>query len=505
MPDLPLIAAIDVGSNAFRLGIASAGEDGKPDLLIRQREPVRLGHDAFTSGRFSEATMDDAVAAFGSFRRLLDQHGTPRLRAVATSAMRDAKNGRELIQRIARETDIRLEIISGEEEARLVQSSIARRVDLSGKFSLLIDIGGGSVEITLCDDGQVVTAQSLKLGTVRLLEMFGAEKSFNRLLGEYLEGMGRKLREMVGGGKAELCVATGGNASAIGDLGQKLLGTGSASQISRKELRQLIKQLSKLSFEERVRDLGLRPDRADVILPAAMVIHEVMKLAEAAQLTMPDAGLLDGVLIDMLDNVELTSKSRRAHLVSWAKALKSKYHVDQQHALTVARLSLSLFDQTLVLHRLELPDRLLLEIAALVHEIGMYISVDGHHRHAAYMIAVTSLVGLSEDERKLLSRIVRYQRKGLPTTDHKDAADLSDAERNKVWQLSALLRMGIALDKERRSRVESIHAVVHDDRVELLVEGQGDLLLERWAAIKTADYFEKAFGLPLKVDLATSE
>ncbi|HXH72178.1 MAG TPA: Ppx/GppA phosphatase family protein [Mariprofundaceae bacterium] len=504
MPELPLIAAIDVGSNAFRLGIASPGEDGNPKLLIRQREPVRLGHDAFTSGRFSESTMDDAVAAFQSFRRLLDQHGVSRINAIATSAMRDAVNSQELIRRIDHATGVRLQTISGEEEARLVQTSIARRVDLSGKFSLLIDIGGGSVEITLCDDGQVVAAQSLKLGTVRLLEMFSGEKDFTRLLGEYLEGMERKLRELVGERTPELCVATGGNATAIGEMGQKLLGAGSATQIDRKELKQLIKQLSKMSFEERVRDLGLRPDRADVILPAAMVIHEVMQLSGAQQLAMPDASLLDGVLIDMQDNAEITSKSRRNHLIAWAKSLKSKYHVDQQHAATVARLSLSLFDQTLALHKLGLPERLLLEIAALVHEIGMYISVDGHHRHAAYMISVSSLVGLSDDERKILSRIVRYQRKGSPTSDHKDASDLSDSERKTVWQLSALLRMGIALDKERRSRVATVHAVMHDQHLSLQLEGEGDLLLERWACLKTADYFEKAFGKALKIDLATT-
>jgi len=502
LPDLPLIAAIDVGSNAFRLGIASPAEDGKPALLTRQREPVRLGHDAFTSGRFSEATMNDAVAAFESFRRLLDQHGVTRLRAIATSAMRDAANGDELIRRIAHATDIQLEPISGDEEARLVHTSISRRVDLAGKISLLIDIGGGSVEITLCEDGQVIAAQSLKLGTVRLLEMFGAEKNFDRLLGEYLEGMERKLRELVGDQKAELCIATGGNASSIGDVGQKLLGTPSAGQISRKELKQLIKQLSKMSFEERIRDLGLRPDRADVILPAAMVIHEVMQLANASQLSMPDASLLDGVLIDMLDNTEITAKSRRAQLVSWAKALKNKYQVDQQHATTVARLSLSLFDQTLGLHKLGLRERLLLEIAALVHEIGMYISVDGYHRHAAYMISVSSLVGLSDDERTLLARIVRFQRKGSPTAEHKDAGDLKENDRKTVWQLSALLRMGIALDKERRSRVEATHAVIHDDHVALQLEGSGDLLLERWACLKSADYFDKAFGKPLKIDLA---
>jgi len=496
-----LVGAIDVGSNAMRLGIAAQDDDGAPRLIQRYREPVRLGHDAFTTGVLSRQTMDEAVDAFRQFRRILDQHHVEKYRATATSAMRDAANGHELIARILDQTGIELKLISGEEEARLVHYSISRRVDLSHQFSLLIDMGGGSVEVTLCDDGEVVSAQSFKIGTVRLLEMLGKEGDFNILLSEYLDGARKKLREQIGRRKTDQCVATGGNASAIGELACQLLNTESADRISISQLSQLIERLAGLSFEERIRDLGLRPDRADVILPAAMVFHEIMMLGGAETMLMPEASLLDGVMLDMVDSEQRTFRSQRRNLLAWARSLKKKYHVDRKYGKHVAHLALALFDQTRALHHLSHRNRLLLELAAHVHEIGMYVRVGGHHRHAAYLVSVAPLLGLSATEKNLLAQVVRYQRKGAPNESHEAFVALDAVQQQMVWQLSALLRLAIALNKERRNRVDDVEVLIEGDDMTLHLEGHGDLLLERWAALKTADYIKQAFGLHLHIDL----
>jgi len=500
-----LVGAIDVGSNAMRLGIAACDADGTPKLIQRYREPVRLGHDAFTTGMLSQQTMDDAVEAFKQFRRILDQHQVERFHATATSAMRDSKNGAELAKRILDETGIQLNLISGEEEARLVHYSICRRADLSDKFTLLIDIGGGSVEVTLCDDAEIISAQSFKIGTVRLLEMLGKRGDFNTLLSEYLDGTRKKLREQIGRRKADLCVATGGNASAIGDLAFEILGTDSASNISRKQLGKLIKKLAKLSYEERIRDLGLRPDRADVILPAAMVFYEIMDLAGAKNMMMPDASLLDGIVLDMLDSEQLTFNSQRRNLIAWARSLKKKYHVDLKYGREVAHLALELFDQTVTLHNLNHRDRLLLEIAAQVHEIGMYVRVGGHHRHAAYLISVSPLLGLTKSEKGILAQLMRYQRKSPPSESHDDFAKLEEKEQKKVWRLSTLLRLAIALNKERRNRVKTVEVEVSDETIILHLEGDGNMMLERWAALKSSAYFEQAFEHKLHIDLEPTD
>jgi exopolyphosphatase/guanosine-5'-triphosphate,3'-diphosphate pyrophosphatase len=498
-----LIGAIDVGSNAMRLGIAARDGEGQPQIIQRYREPVRLGHDAFTSGILSQSVMDDALAAFHQFRRLLDQHHITQLRATATSAMRDSKNGRELASRIDDETGIRIDVISGEEEARLVHYSMAHRVKLDDHFALLIDIGGGSVEITLCDDGEIISAQSFNIGTVRLLEMLGDSKAgkFNKLLGKYIDGTRKKLRQQIGTRQTDLCLGTGGNATAIGELAQQLFKTDSADQVSRKQLEKLIAHLSLLSFEERVRDLGLRPDRADVILPAAMIFHEIMVLADAETLTIPDASLLDGILLDMVDSEKNSFHSRRRNLLAWARSLKQKYQVDQEYANAVSTLALSLFDQSVELHQLGNRERLLLEIGARVHEIGMYIRVGSHHRHAAYLISASPLLGLANAEKQLLAQLVRYQRKAFPCEKHEGFADLEKSDQQKVWHLSALLRLAIALNKERRNRVDSVDMEIGKKEITLHPQGQGDLLLERWAILNMADYFERAFDRKLHIEL----
>jgi len=497
-----LIAAIDVGSNAMRLGLAAFDADtGAPELIQRYREPVRLGHDAFTSSILSEKTMDDAVKAFCYFRKILDQHHIENYRATATSAMRDSKNGHVLVKRILDETGIKLSLISGEEEARLVQLSISRRVDLSKQFTLLVDMGGGSVEVTLCDDGEVVSAQSFKIGTVRLLEMLGKSDDFNSLLSEYLEGTRKKLKQQLGRRKPALCVATGGNAGAIGSLAFQVLGTESADQVSRKELDDLIKKLASMSFEERIQDLGLRPDRADVILPASMVFREIMKLARVQTMVMPEASLLDGILIGMMESEDVAMHSRRRNLLAWARSLKKKYHVDQHYAKSVARLALSLFDQMQVLHGLGSGERLLLEVACRAHEIGMYVRVGGHHRHAAYLISASPLLGLSREEKVVLAQTVRYQRKASPNDEHESFVALEEADKQRVWFLSSILRLAIGLNKDRRDRISHVNVVIDDQNITLHLEGDGDLLLERWAALQVKDYIHDTFDRNLQIGL----
>jgi len=497
-----LIAAIDVGSNAMRLGLAAFDADtGTPQLIQRYREAVRLGHDAFTSGILSEKTMDDAVKAFAYFRKILDQHHIENYRATATSAMRDSKNGHVLIKRIFDETGINLSLISGEEEARLVQLSISRRVDLSKQFTLLVDMGGGSVEVTLCDDGEVISAQSFKIGTVRLLELLGKSGDFNNLLSEYLEGMRKKLKQQLGRRKPAVCVATGGNAGAIGSLAFQILGTESADQVSRVELDDLIKKLAAMSFEERIQDLGLRPDRADVILPASMVFREIMKLARVQTMVMPEASLLDGILIGMMESEDIAMHSRRRNLLAWARSLKKKYHVDQHYAKSVARLALSLFDQMQSLHGLGAGERLLLEVACRAHEIGMYVRVGGHHRHAAYLISASPLLGLSKDEKAVLAQTVRYQRKAFPNNEHESFVALEETDKQRVWFLSSMLRLAIALNKDRRDRISHVNVAVDDEHIILHLEGDGDLLLERWAALQVKDYIHHAFDRNLQIGL----
>jgi exopolyphosphatase/guanosine-5'-triphosphate,3'-diphosphate pyrophosphatase len=210
-------------------------------------------------------------------------------------------------------------------------------------------------------------------------------------------------------------------------------------------------------------------------------------------------------MLDMVDSEQRTFKSQRRNLLAWARSLKKKYHVDRKYGKHVAHLALALFDQMQDLHLISHRNRMLLELAAHVHEIGMYVRVGGHHRHAAYLVSVAPLLGLSDGEKNLLAQVVRYQRKGAPNEEHEAFTALSEQDQQIVWQLSALLRLAIALNKERRSRVDDVEVEIANQGITLRLEGHGDLLLERWAALKTANYFEQAFGLSLHIDLHLTE
>jgi len=216
---------------------------------------------------------------------------------------------------------------------------------------------------------------------------------------------------------------------------------------------------------------------------------------------MPEASLLDGVILDMVDSEQRTFSSQRRNLLAWARSLKKKYHVSHKFGKEVARLSLELFDQCFDLHQLAHRDRLLLEIAALVHEIGLYVRVGGYHRHSAYLISVSPLLGLSKPEKKLLAQVIRYQRKAPPSDSNDVFACMNETDQQKVWQLSALLRLGIALNKERRNRVHDIQVKISQHDMTLHIDGDGDLMLERWAALQTADYTKQAFNRSLHIDL----
>lgn len=303
-----MLGAIDVGSNAIRLVIGSVLTTGSNrtrsvEVLKKVREPVRLGQDAFAKGEITPKTAARALETFHKFRQILDDHGIEHLRAVATSALRDVKNRDSFVARVLEETGIRLEVIDGLEEGRLIHEAVASRVDLSGHDSLLIDIGGGSVELTISRDGRIKAVRTFKLGTLRLLQMLEAkglkEKHLPALLHEKMAPVRAFLNERSKKRPFDICIGTGGNFECLGKLRVALLNRSSIHSMTHDELARLVEHLSSLSVRERTRYLRLKPDRADVIVPAATVALMVMEMAQAEFLSIPYVGLRDGLLTEL--------------------------------------------------------------------------------------------------------------------------------------------------------------------------------------------------------------
>jgi exopolyphosphatase/guanosine-5'-triphosphate,3'-diphosphate pyrophosphatase len=503
---LPLkVAAVDVGSNAIRFLAARFDEPRRFEVLAADRFPVRLGHDVFLSGRLTREATDACVATLGAIVARLDELDVRHRRAVATSAIRESANGDKLLERVRRETGLELAVISGSEEARLVHLAVAQRMRLGQQRWVLVDLGGGSVEVSLADEGGVLWSESHTMGSVRLLEeLSGVGEDpgrFGRLLEEYVATL--RVPAATGQRRPAGLIATGGNIEALARLAGAAQDDGNVAELPVAALRRLIETLARLPFRQRVDQLGLREDRADVILPAAMVYERLAALAEVTTIHVPHVGIREGVVLDLVS--DLTGKRTRVdrklqELLASATTLGRRFLFDEGHATRVGELSLSLFDQLKVLHGLGEADRRILAAAAVLHDIGAFVSYKRHHRHSLYLIANSELPGFSPREMALVANVARYHRRSEPADDHEEFAALSADEQARVRRLAPLLRMADALDREHQGRVGAVRALVKGKDLQLRLLGRGDLLLEKWALKRKAEFFVREYGFKVKVE-----
>jgi exopolyphosphatase / guanosine-5'-triphosphate,3'-diphosphate pyrophosphatase len=501
---MPTIAAIDVGTNAMRLVIGNITPDHGIELLENIREPVRLGKDVFATGSISEEMTERAIEAFQKFRRLIDKYGVEHIKAAATSATREAQNSDIFIDRIAQATGIDIAAIGAEEEARLIHLAVAERINLRNKRAILIDIGGGSIEVTLVADGSIQATVSFNMGTVRLLQKLEQERvgeaRFNQLVREYADATRKWLETRIGQQKLDLCIATGGNAEALGDLRKRLFGKDSQFVIPREELDALVDMLQRMSFADRLQDLRLRPDRADVIVPAAIVLQTIVRQAGIDQVLAPNVGLKDGLLLDIVQELyDQKARLRRDQVLASALQVGRKYAFDEPHAAAVARLAVQIFDDTQRLHHLDDESRLLLEVAAMLHDIGHFVNAAEHHKHTFYLLTATPLIGLTKSQRAVVANVARYHRKSAPSLQHEAFKILPARDRVVVSKLSALLRLADALDNEHAGKVTNIILEYDRPRLVLKLQGQGDLLLEKWALVKRTPLFEEVYGVKIAI------
>ena len=505
------IAAVDVGSNAIRMVVGEVDADWKVRAVENIRLPVRLGQDVFTVGFIQEETIQAAIDAFLRFRRVADDFDVTRMRAIATSAMREASNGDFLVDRIANSSGIHVEIINGDEEARLVALAIADVIDLRKKRAVLVDIGGGSVEVTVTDGPNIVSTESFNMGTVRLLNKLKTNGSFHvpsgasnpdfsLLVQEYAEAPRRRIEREIGDEPVDLCIGTGGNVEEMGKLRQKLFKASSDKFITVDELEKLIERLEGMSYKERINKLKLRPDRADVILPATIVMHVIARETGVKEVTIPDVGLKDGVLLDLAEELsQRPHPPRREQVWESAVRLGAKYQLDAEHAGLVSRLAASLFHQTEELHNLDDEALLLLEVGALLHDVGHFINTVDHDKHGYYVLKANRLIGLNEKQQELVANLVRYHRKAFPSADDENFKALSQKDRLLVSKLSALMRLADGMDVSHTGRVSG--ATLEPDKKvwKLGLHGEGSLMLEKWALLKRRSLFQEVFGVSLEI------
>ncbi|MFO0597642.1 MAG: Ppx/GppA phosphatase family protein [Myxococcaceae bacterium] len=488
-----ILGAIDVGTNAVRLELARVLPDGSIEGLHTERDPVRPGEGLFKSGVISREVATRLVATLRRYSALCKRYGA-RVRAVATSALREARNRDDIVRRVRKEAELSLDVVSGREEARLICLGV-----LNGKAptqrSLCIDIGGGSTEIIFAHGDQPKDLWSVDLGAVRLTELFELKDEVPRKKLALVRNFAREILDerlkTAPKGLPHGAIGSSGTIGAVVAFSRKEgVGHATVQQISR-----AVEELAEMDVEKRRKRFD--PRRADIIVAGAVVLEAVMKRLKVQTITAVDRGLREGILYDLLKRRRTDASDHS--LSEAALALGRRFGFGEPHGVQVSRLALTLFDDLATLHQLPAAARPYLEVAALLHDLGHVVNVQKHHKHTHYLILSSDLPGLTDRERQLVALIARFHRRSAPEPQHELLAPLSPSDFRVVRKCAALLRVADSLDRSHRQPVRDLSAQVRGRSVIITVRARDSVDLELWDIEHEKDLFREVFGRSLQV------
>jgi len=504
------IAALDVGSNSFHLIVADVETGGHIHVLDRAKEMVRLGDSTLHQGVIPPEVFRRGLDALRSLRRIADRHKADALVAVATSAVREAQNGGEFVRAARDEAGIDIRVIRGDEEARLIYLGARGSLDLGKRRVVLFDLGGGSLEIILADAQELYFSSSLKAGVIRLTESFPcADPPTSRERAHLTERVKTMLGSVVSRVRSmgfDFVAFTSGTASALASIVRADPDAGGGkTTLSLRDLAALEQRLGTMSLAARGRLPGLDARRADTIYAGCVVFRTALELVGAEEATLCETALREGIIADYVATnrpgillVDEFPDLRRRTVMELARRCQFR----EDHGTHVARLALSIFDQTRRLHRLEDSDAELLEYAALLHDIGFYISPHRHHRHSAYLIRSHAMTGFSRAEVTVMALVARHHRKVEPRRGRGGMKTLSKADCSRVRYLAAILRIADALDRTHARLVRSVRCSLSTRTLDVRIDADGDPELELWAARRKGDLFEEVSGRKLRFAVA---
>ncbi|MBY0528220.1 MAG: Ppx/GppA family phosphatase [Gemmataceae bacterium] len=502
------LAAIDMGSNSIRLLVTEVAPDGSYRVLDDEKQTTRLALGLAQSGVLSDASMRKSLEALGRMKTIAEGYGVERLEAIATSAVREAGNGVAFLKQIRTQLKLDVEVISPSEEGQLSFASVARHFDLKSRNAVAVDLGGGSAEIVLVANGVVEEIYSLPLGAVRLTDSFlPSDPCTDREQARLKRHIHKCFAQAIG--KAEfvphVMIGAGGTFTALANISmrrrnQAYPGVG-GYDMNRAEVRHILDNLKDLPLRGRREVPGLNADRADIIVAGVTVIERLMKLFRVNRLLIHDQGVRDGLMLRMIGRT-LRRKPHAAeedgNSLEGVRQFATACAVEQIHAEHVARLALQLFEQLQGPLRLGRGDALVLEAAALLHEVGNLINYERHHHHSYHLIMHGNLRGLSPHQRELVANVARYHRRAGPKLKHENFASLSAADQQTVLHLSAILRVADGLDRTHMQRVERLECQCRADRVVIEVRAKRAPDVDLWGAQQKGKLFEKVFGRKLK-------
>jgi exopolyphosphatase / guanosine-5'-triphosphate,3'-diphosphate pyrophosphatase len=510
------IAAIDIGTNSVHMIIANAVGSGL-EIVDREKDLVLLGQGVFETGAILEHNLNDAVEALRKNVKLAHRHGVHEILCTATSAVRESSNGGEFLSRLRHELGLDVRIISGDEEARLIFLAVREALDLAGKRTLVVDLGGGSVELVLSDPAQKpVALESLKLGSLRLGEHFvrtdPLSKKDRRALLDHIAETADPLLHRLHGMGIDQVVGTSGTILTLGNVvnvrgGGTPWSNPNGQRISTADLGLTVEALADMTIRERVKLPGLDQKRAKSIVAGGFLTHHILEVIGQKELILCDWALREGLVLDYLETHPDTLEARERFPDLRHRSVHELAHrigCSDPHAEQVARLALSIFDQIGGLAGLGPAEREILEYAALLHDAGQYIGYALHDRHSAYIIKHSQLRGFSRDELLLLATVARYHRGKSPKKRHPEYGALGKRDRSIARALSAILGVADGLDRSHYQAVSRVECHISRELILIEVYPRLDAELELWAARRKSGVLSLAFDKAVELELANA-
>ena len=505
-------AAIDIGSNSIKLVVVDAAASDSFAVLAREREVVRLGHETFLKGHLSRAAIVRATECIQRLRSIAEARGAQKIVATATAAVREANNSANLLRAIELKTGIKVEVLSGIEEARLIGLAASYGCGAKGVATLNVDIGGGSTELSIFRDGQPITLLSMKLGAVGLTERFltsdpPRSKAVNELRSEVYSALERPARELQ---EFEWDNVTGTSGTILA-IGNSLRRQSAGDQMARpaqtmirlRDLSEFNNSLASMTVAERRDAAGLTVRRAEIIVAGGLVLEGTMRALGIKSLSTCEWALREGVIIDRLRDWEAQSRPPMPDIADQklrgVHAVGKRFGYEEAHSHQVARLAETIFDALASSTNLTRHQRLLLSAAALLHDVGYHIAHESHHKHSLYLIENSELTGFSERERAVIANIARYHKGSLPKEHHPNYAALSVADRLTVSRLAGILRVADAMDRRHDNRVQNLLCRRVRNQIHIQATSALECGNELTEAERRVKLFESAFRCKIKL------
>lgn len=496
------LGAIDIGTNSMKLLVAGVEEDGSLEILSREKAMVRLGSETLVSGRLSPEAIEAGASTVEQFLTIARGAGAEVVRVAATCAVREASNSQEFIETVRRRSGLTVDVISGEEEARLINLAVRSEFPARLDPLFLVDIGGGSTEFVISDGNDVLLTESLPLGVVRLAARFGrSDPPAPRDLAEMrkaIRAAAKRAAEAVRRTGFKTCVGSSGTIQSLSLVyeaavrGREPSPTGHRT-LTRQGLKEVNRLLRRTTEKEKIKIPGLDPRRRDISVPGGLLLSWILKRTGADAIVVGERGLREGILLDHIARQGQRRTLDRDVRARSVDRLLRRGNAEVLHAAHVARLALELFDRTHALHQLAATEREALQFGALLHDIGCYVGYAKHHRHSYYLITHGDLTGFSAEEVEVLASLARYHKGRGPRESHENWRRMNPYSRPVVEKLAALLRIADGLDRSHRQLVTSVACSVRPRKVIFEVAARGDCEAELDGARKKADLFERVF------------